>query len=226
MTDGVIKRENVVFKFLYGIIIVQLVTAIAVAAALNWLQDPQFMAVVVLFSLIMAVLAAFWFVYIGRDQYRSEVQKLQERHAYERERILLNAEREKADIAAERTQLQERHARERERILLAAEREKADIALQSYRNQEKEIRKAHAKANFKAGVICTLAAAAGGALIFSQLITVGMMVLIATGSGLAGYMARARHERLSREKRLPGAEIKLIEAQAATPPRLEKRHEK
>lgn len=213
-------------KFLFGIIVIQLITAATVIAALNWAPNPQFIAVVILFSLIMSVLAAFWFVYIGRDLHKNELQRMQERHAFERERILLNAEKEKASITAERTKLQEQHARERERILLAAEREKADIALQSYRNQEKEIRKAHAKANFKAGVICTLAAATGGALIFSQLITVGMMVLVATGSGLAGYLARARHERLSRDKRLPVNEIKLMENQMTLPPQLEKKHEK
>ncbi|MGZ8191844.1 MAG: hypothetical protein ACXWTS_11555 [Methylococcaceae bacterium] len=200
-------------KFLFGIIVIQVVTAITVMAALNWLLDPQFIAVVVLFSLIMAVLAAFWFVYIGRDLHKNELQKMQELNAFERERILLNAEREKASIREERSKLQELHAREREMILLAAEREKATIALQSYRNHEKEIRKAHAKANFKAGVICTVAAAAGGILIFSQLVTVGMMVLIASGSGLAGYMARARYERLSSDKRLSGDKIKLIENQ-------------
>lgn len=210
-------------KFLSGIIVVQLVTAFTVMAALNWLQDPQFIVLIVFFSLIVSVLAAFWFVYIGRDLHKQDLQSLYDRHAFERERILLNAEREKANIAAERSKLQEQHAREREKILLAAEREKADIALQSYRNQEKEIRKAHAKANFKMGAVCTLAAATGGALIFSQLITVGMMVLVASGSGLAGYLARARHERLSRERRLPGDEIKLIERQMVVPQQLEKK---
>ena len=213
-------------KFLFGIIVIQLVTAITVMAALNWLLDPQFIFVVVLFSLVMAVLAAFWFVYIGRDLHKNELQKMQDLHAFERERILLNAEREKASIKEEGSKLQEKHAREREMILLAAEREKGNIVLQSYRNQEKEIRKAHAKANFKAGVICTVAAAAGGVLIFSQLITVGMMVLIASGSGLAGYMTRARYERLSSDKRLYSDEIKLIENQTTIPVKVEKRHEK
>ena len=213
-------------KFLFGIIVIQLVTAITVMAALNWLLDPQFIAVVVLFSLIMAVLAAFWFVYIGRDLHKNELQKMQELHAFERERILLNSEREKASIREERSKLQELHAREREMILLATEREKATIALQSYRNQEKELRKAYAKANFKAGVICTVAAAAGGVLIFSQLITVGVMVLIASGSGLAGYMARARYERLSSDKRLSGDEIKLIENHTTISAQLGKGHEK
>lgn len=85
-------------KFLFGIIVIQLVTAITVMVALNWLLDPQFIAFMVLFSLIMAVLAAFWFVYIGRDLHKNELQKMQELHAFEREQILLNAEREKASI--------------------------------------------------------------------------------------------------------------------------------
>lgn len=212
-------------KFLFGILVIQLVTALTLMAGLNWLKEPQFIAIVVLFSLVVAVLAAFWFVYIGRDLNRQELQKMQERHAFERERLLLNAEREKASISAERAKLQEHHARERERILLTAEREKADVALQSYRNQEKEIRKAYARANFKVGAVCTLAAAAGGVLIFSQLITVGVMVLVASGSGLAGYLARARYERVSREKRLPGNTIKLIENQPIMPARLQKRYE-
>jgi Flp pilus assembly protein TadB len=202
------------FKFLPGIILIQLVTTVMVVTAFNWSQDPQFIAVVVAFSLITAVLAAFWFSAIARDRYKNELQKMRERHAQDREIILLNAEREKANITSEKSKLQEQHARERERILIDAEREKAGIALESYRNLEKGMRKAHAKANFKVGVICTLAAAAGGVMIFSQLITVGMMVLIASGSGLAGYLARARHERLSRNKRLSVDEIKLLENQS------------
>ena len=200
-------------KFLFGITVIQLITVITVVTAMNWLQEPQFIVVVVMFSLIVGFLAAFWFIHIGRELNKHELEKMQERHAFERERILLNAEREKAAISAQRSQLQEQHARERETILLTAEREKAEIALQSYRSQEKEIRKAHARANFKAGVICTLAAGAGSALVFSQLVTVGMMVLIASGSGLAGYMARARHERLARDRRLPMYELKGLEKQ-------------
>lgn len=182
-----------------------------VMTAFNWLHDYQLIAVIVLFALIMGVLAAFWFAYIARDMYKNEQQKMQEHYAQDRERILLNAEREKANIAAERLNLQELHARERERILLDAEREKARYAAESYRQLEQHIRKAHAKANLKVGVAFAVAAAAGSVMIFSQLITVGMMVLIASGSGLAGYLARARHERLSRKRRLSNDEIKLIE---------------
>ncbi|MGR9116199.1 MAG: hypothetical protein ACU85E_10565 [Gammaproteobacteria bacterium] len=199
------------FKFLPGILLIQLVTAGMVVTAFNWSQDLQLLAAMVLFCLILGLLAAFWFAYIARDMYKNDLQKMYEHHTQDRERILMNAEREKADIVAERSKLQELHARERERILLEAEREKAGIALESYRRLEKQIRKAHAKANLKVGVAFAAAAAAGGVMLFNQLITVGMMVLVASGSGLAGYLARARHERLSRNKRLSDDEIKLLE---------------
>lgn len=199
------------FKFLPGILLIQLVTTLMVVAAFNWSHDLQLVAVIGSFCLITGILAAFWFAAIARDIYEHELHLMRERHAQDRERILLNAEREKADIVAERSKLQELHARERERLLLDTEREKAGIALASYRQMEKEIRKAHAKASLKVGAAFAAATAAGGIMIFNQLVTVGMMMLIASGSGLAGYLARARQERLSRKKQLSDNEIKLIE---------------
>ncbi|WP_152555613.1 hypothetical protein [Methylomarinum vadi] len=201
------------FKFLPGIVLIQLITGFMVVAAFNWSRDVQLVVVIVLFCLIVGLLAAFWFAYIARDMYKNELQQMHERHAQEREKLLLKAEREKAGIAEEQSKLQERHARERERILLEAEREKAHVVTESYRQLEKEIRKAHARANFKVGAAFTLAAAAGGVMVFSQLVTVGMMVLVASGSGLAGYLARARHERLSRKKRMSADEYRLLEKQ-------------
>ena len=201
------------FKFLPGIILIQLVTAGLVLTAFNWSHDPQLIAVIALFSLIIGVLAAFWFASIARDIYKSEQKQLLDQHAQDRERILLNAEREKAYSAAERSQQQEQYAREREKILVETEREKANIAAESYRRIEKETKKAHARANFKVGAAFAAAVGAGGIMVFSQLITVGMMVLVASGSGLAGYLARARHERLSRNKQLAVNKAMLIENQ-------------
>ncbi len=172
--------------------------------AFNWSHDPQLTVVIVIFALICGTLAAFWFAAIARDMYKNEYTQMLELHALERERILLAAEREKADIAAQRSELQEQHARERERILVDAEKEKAGIALESYRHIEKEIRKANAKANFKVGAAFATAVGAGGIMLFSQLVTVGMVVLVASGSGLAGYLARARQERIARNKQLFG----------------------
>ncbi len=55
---------------------------------------------------------------------------------------------------------------------------------------------------FKVGLAFSAAAIAGGVMIFSQLVTVGVMVLVASGSGLSGYILRARHEQVSRRKQL------------------------
>ena len=63
------------------------------------------------------------------------------------------------------------------------------------------------------GAAFAAAVGAGGIMVFSQLVTVGMMVLVASGSGLAGYLARARHERLSRNKQLAVNEAMLIDNQ-------------
>ena len=47
-------------------------------------------------------------------------------------------------------------------------------------------------------------------MIVSQLITVGTMVLVASGSGLSGYILRARQEQISRKKRLAVSEQKRL----------------
>lgn len=199
------------FKFLPGILLIQLVTALMVVAAFNWSGDVQLAIVIVLFCLIVGLLAAFWFAHIGRNMYLDDLQLLSEQHAREREKLLVNAERTKAGLAEEKSKMQEHHARERERILLEAEREKAQVVSESYRQLDKEVRKAHARANLKVGAAFALTAAAGGVMLFSQLVTVGMVVLVASGSGLAGYLARARHERIARHKRLAADEYKLLE---------------
>lgn len=205
-------------KFLPGIILIQLITGGLLFTVFNWSHDPQLIVVIILFALICGFLAAFWFAAIARGSYQNEYTQLLELHARERERILLAAEREKADIAAQRSQLQEQHARERERILVDAEKTKADIALESYRHIEKEIRKAHAKANFKVGAAFAAAVGAGGIMLVSQLVTVGMIVLVASGSGLAGYLARARQERIARNKPLFMRENKQLEYRPSIEP--------
>lgn len=174
------------FKFLPGILLIQLVTAGFMFAAMNKSEEPQLVIVIISLSLLVAILAAFWFASIARDMHKTV-----------------------------QTKMQKQHARDREQILVNAEREKADIANKSYQKIEKETKKAHAKANFKVGFAFAAAAGAGGLMIFTQLVTVGMMVLIASGSGLAGYLARARQERLSKSKQIAANEAKLINNDAA-----------
>ncbi len=214
------------FKFLPGILFIQLVTAGLVFVVIHWSHDPELVIIMALFALATAILAGFWFVAIARDMHKQEQGQMLERHVLDREQILRDAQREKALIASEKSHIQEQFAREREKILLAAEREKTNIIADSYRFIARETQKAHAKANFKVGAAFVLAAGAGGILLFSQLITIGSMLLVASGSGLAGYLVRARHDRLSRNKQLAIVNQKLHDgshgAAAASPKRLSK----
>ena len=148
----------------------------------NWAHDPQMIIVLIVFAVIIAILATFWFGSIVRDLHNSS-------HA----------------------KLQQKHAREKERIKVKAEREKAKLTSQSYQKIEKATKNAHSKANMKVGAAFAAALGAGAIMVFSQLITVGMMVLIASGSGLAGYLARAKQERQSNNQLpAPGVRSKEI----------------
>ena len=167
------------FKFLPGLLLLQLVTAGLFYIGINWSHDPQFIIVLIAFAVIVAVLTTFWFGSIVRDMHHSSHAKLQARHAKDREKIILKAEREKAKVTSK-----------------------------SYQQIEKATKNAHAKANFKVGAAFAAAIAAGGIMIMGQLVTVGMMVLIASGSGLAGYLARAKQDRLPGSKYLSLPKIK------------------
>ena len=201
-------------KFLPGIIFVQLVTSGLVMMAFTWSDDFQLVIVVGVIAFISAVLVSFWFSSIARNIYIDDQAALLERHAQDRESMIKESEREKADVMKEKSQLKEQHAIDRERILLDAERDKANTISESYQKIAEESRKAHAKANFKVGAAFAAAVGAGGIMIFSQLITVGVMVLVASGSGLSGYLLRARHESVSRKKQLAINEQKMLTDQS------------
>ncbi|WP_428355428.1 hypothetical protein [Methyloprofundus sp.] len=188
------------FKFLPGILLIQLVTCGLVIMALSSSSDFQLVIVLAMVALLNTLLSAFWFSSIARNIYHHQQTALREKHAQDREDFLKQAGEEKVSAIKEKSAMQDMHARERERILLDTEREKSNIIAASYQKIEKETRKAHAKANFKVGAAFATAVGAGGLLIFSQLVTVGVMFLVASGSGLSGYIIRARQERLTRNK--------------------------
>jgi len=184
------------FRFLPGVILVQIITAGLVVIAFQWGGDLQLVVVIVSFALIVGLLAAFWFSAIARDAYNESLTRM----------------RDECNDALAR--LQEDNARKREDLLISAEREKAALLAHSYRRIEKETRRAHAKANFKVGVAITAAAGAGAAMLLTQFVTVGLMILIASGSALSGYLMRARHERLAGKRQQETlSEVKKIEDQ-------------
>ncbi|MGW8193742.1 MAG: hypothetical protein ACWGOX_05695 [Desulforhopalus sp.] len=171
---GICKCPATMFRFLPGIVLLQLVTAGLVLISVYWSQDPQFIIVAIGFGLLTAVLTTFWFGSIVRNMHNSAQAKLQAKHAQDRERIIRRAEREKAKVTSD-----------------------------SYQKIEREAQKARTKANVKVGVSFAAAVGVGSVMILSQLVTVGMMVLVASGSGLAGYLFRMRQDRRSRRGHLP-----------------------
>ncbi len=144
----------------------------------SWSQEPQFIIITVAFGIILAVLTTFWFGSIVRNVHNST-----------------------------QTKLQAKHAQDREKIIRRAEREKAKVTSKSHQQIEKAAQKAQAKANFKVGASFAVAIGAAGIMIFSQMVTVGMMVLVASGSGLAGYLIRVRQDRLFWKKKLPPPKV-------------------
>ena len=189
-------------KFLPGILLIQFVTIGLMLMAFNWSQDIQLIIVIIVIGLISAILVSFWFSSVALNFSIDEQAQIVEKHVHDREKMIMDAEKVKTDVMIEKSQLQDQHAREREKILLDAEREKSSVVEESYKKIEKESRKAHSRANLKVGLAFTAALGVSGVMIFSQLITVGIMFLVASGSGLSGYVLRARHDRLSRNKQL------------------------
>ncbi len=189
-------------KFLPGILLIQFVTIGLMLMAFNWSQDIQLIIVIIVIGLISAVLVAFWFSSVALNFSIDEQAQIVEKHVHDREKMIKETEKDKADVMIEKSQLKDQHAREREKILLDAEREKSSLVEESYKKIEKETRKAHSRANLKVGLAFTAALGVSGVMIFSQLITVGVMFMVASGSGLSGYVLRARHDRLSRNKQL------------------------
>jgi len=204
------------FKFLPGILFLQLMTAGLMLMVVNSIHDFQMLIVLLFVALLCALLVAFWFASMARQMYNEESAAIREQHAQDRELLLKKAAQETVTVIQEKSQMQDRYARERERLLLDAEREKAKLVAESYKKIEKESRKAHSKANFKVGAAFALAAGAGGIMIFSQLVTIGAMVLVASGSGLSGYLLRSRQERRSKLKYITDNEVKMIESGITT----------
>ncbi len=159
------------FRFLPGIILIQLITTGLVVIAFNWSNDLQLIIIIGFFALVVALLTTFWFVSIATDIHKDEMVRIQQNHAQDREQLLINTERDKATIIA-----------------------------QSLQKIEKETKRTYAKASFKIGVAFALAAGAGIVMIVIQFVTLGLIILMTSGGALAGYLARARQEKLAARK--------------------------
>ena len=103
---------------------------------------------------------------------------------------------------------QKRHAREREKLRLQAEKDKAKLALQRKRSS--------GGATLKTGMAVGGTVGVGVALMFAQLMTLGLLTISAAGGAALGYGIRSRQEKMIRAREQKQAE-KLVYAHQDLP---------
>ena len=164
------------FRFLPGILLLEIA---AVALAYAWLmpgaRQGLWLPVTVLGG-VVTLLAAVWFGAIA-EQVRKDA--------------LLDA--------------RALHARERETLVVAAEMDKRAALEQSHQRILRETARAQAQANRRLGLGLAGLLALGGMLLAIEFMTVGLLVMAATGGVLGGYLLRARQSSrwLGRSEREP-----------------------
>ncbi|MCI5130254.1 MAG: hypothetical protein D3904_01740, partial [Candidatus Electrothrix sp. EH2] len=94
--------------------------------------------------------------------------------------------------------LKEAHAKEREKLRVNAERQKNRLANKKNKEILRETKRAYTVANIKMGTVVTGLFLLGLVLLYSQFITFGSILLTAGGGGLLGYLARVKQETLFR----------------------------
>ena len=157
------------FRFLPGIIIIQALTASFVLLLPEKLDSAWAWLQILLPILAIGLLASFWFDSIASHLNRDKISSLQNEFVREREKIRVNAERSKVRLLK-----------------------------QNHKQVVEETRNVHAKANFKVGAISTAAVGIGIFLMATQLIAIGITILMTTGGVLTGYAIRARQESTGR----------------------------
>jgi len=176
------SRTQPMHRYLPGVLLVQVVTL-----AIFWVSLDvglnQMLLQAGLPSLLIAFVTALWFASIGRA----------------------DAERATARLRVD-------HARDREKLQVAAERTKAKVREQAHKEIRKQERRVSRRANFKVGLAFTGATIAGVLMLLTELLTLGLMTITTAGGAMGGYLLRWRQARV--------APIKLPETQAAPMPRI------
>ncbi len=175
-------------RFLPGIILLQLATAAVIYALLNAPLEGNPLFVVALLGLILSVLTAFWFGSIAKHMHKDALAKTIDKHAKERETIRVNAERQKTKLVKD-----------------------------SQKQITRETNRAHAKANLKVGAVFAAAIGAGGLMLFTQFVTIGLLILTTSGGALVGYLTRLKQEKKAISRPLRDGAIEYIDAAPVEP---------
>ncbi len=176
------------FRFLIGIITLQLATVVLVFLAPKDLTGLAWLRLIIPL-LFIGVFTAFWFSTIAKQKSKEELAVLQQEHAREREKIQVNAERAKT------------------RLIKKTQKEIA-----------REAKITHGKANFKVGTALAGVMGLGALMLLTQFLTLGIFTLTTAGGVLGGYLYRGRKEQKNRflDQRISSSlSSKTIELDAA-----------
>ena len=169
-----------VLKFLLGIILVQVVTALLIYLSPTTLDEMSLLRLVIPLFFV-ALMVAFWFSSISTNFKKDTEHKLSNKFAKEREELRVKAERAKT------------------RVVKQAQK---DIA--------NEAKITHAKANFKVGASFAGVLAIGALFMLAQLVTVGLLTMTAAGGAIGGYYWRGKRIENKRVKELEVIDTKVI----------------
>jgi len=157
-------------KYLPGILIIQAATVAMTLAAIKS-ENLELWLAVLLLALVIGLVTAFWFASIASHTKKDAL-----------------------------THAKDEFSKEREKLRVNAERQKTRIIRKSHEEIRKETNRAHARTSFKLGAGFIGIVAAGSLMIFSQLLTLGLLTLAVGGGALGGYLMRVRQEAVSRHK--------------------------
>lgn len=162
-------------RFLIGIITLQLATVVLVFLAPDNLSGLAWLRLVIPL-LFIGLFTAFWFSTIAKQKSKEEL----------------------AD-------LHQKHAREREKIQVSAERAKTRLIKKTQKEIAREAKITHGKANFKVGAALAGVMGLGALMLLTQFLTLGIFTLTTAGGVLGGYLYRGRKEQQNRflEQQMP-----------------------
>ena len=179
------------FRYLPGILIIQVATVALILAA-GRTSDQELWIAIGCIALIISLVTAFWFESIASHIKKDAV-----------------------------TRAKDEFSREREKLRVNAERQKSRLIKKSHEQITRETNRAHARASFKVGGAFVGVIAAGTLMVFTQFMTLGLLLLATGGGALAGYLARAKQDRLIRKEQVtqaapvaPKAQKKLSDSAA------------
>ena len=165
---------SVVLKYLFGVLLVQGVAGLLVYTMLKSDQQEVWWLLGGI-ALLTSFLTALWFASIAGHH---------KKDALEQERV--------------------DHSKKQERLKVKAEKEKTKVIQQSHQQITKAQNRAQRSANLKVGGAFAAMVGVSAMLMFTQLVSLGLLTLTTASGALGGYLYRGRQEKLKGEGETTG----------------------